>query len=152
MATIRTRLFQSWFRIARPMTLGVRAIVENEDGKVLLVRHTYVKGLFFPGGGIEKGELALTALARELEEEAGVVPSAEPVLLGVYSNHRVFRNDHVLLYRLKPGSWTSCAPTSRGEIAERIWIDPARAPSDVTPGTGRRLAEVFADGGSDGYW
>ena len=152
MANLRTRIFQSWFRIARPMTLGVRGIVENGEGQVMLVRHTYTSGLFFPGGGVERGERAETALQRELEEEAGVIAQGRPELLGVYSNHRVFRNDHVLLYRLALGSWTTCEPTSRGEIAERIWVDPFSPPSDVTPGTRRRLAEVFGDGGSDGYW
>ena len=79
MAAIRTRLFQTWFRLSRPMTLGVRAIIENEAGEVLLVRHTYTKGLFFPGGGIERGETAGEALERELQEEAGDETSAEAV-------------------------------------------------------------------------
>ncbi|MEM9842987.1 MAG: NUDIX domain-containing protein, partial [Pseudomonadota bacterium] len=37
------------------MTLGVRAIVENAEGQVLLVRHTYTPGLYLPGGGVERG-------------------------------------------------------------------------------------------------
>ena len=152
MPSLRTRFFQVWFRVSRPMTLGVRGVVENSAGQVLLVRHTYTPGLFFPGGGVERGETALSALARELEEEAGVRASGEPRLHGVYSNHPNFRNDHVLLYRLTAGRWQACPPTSRGEIAERIWADPHDPPPDVTPGTARRLAELYSGGGTDGYW
>ncbi|WP_084399183.1 NUDIX domain-containing protein [Henriciella aquimarina] len=152
MSSIRTRLFQTWFRLSRPMTLGVRGVVENAEGQVLLVRHTYTKGLFFPGGGVERGETALYALERELAEEAGVQPSGPPRLIGIYSNHRVFRNDHVVLYRVVADGWTACATDSAGEIAERIWADPLSPPHDVTPGTGRRLAELYADGGNDGHW
>lgn len=151
MPPIRTRLFQAWFRLTRPMTLGVRGVVENEAGRVLLVRHTYTKGLHFPGGGVERGETALVALGRELAEEAGVDPAA-PELIGVYSNHRVFRNDHVILYRIAAGGWTACRTDSAGEISERIWADPLDPPDDVSPGTGRRLAEFYSGGPSDGYW
>jgi len=81
------------------MTLGVRGVVENEVGEVLFVRHTYTKGWFLPGGGVERGETTDLALRRELEEEGGVRVTAAPELIGIYSNHRIFRNDHVLLYR-----------------------------------------------------
>lgn len=134
------------------MTLGVRAVVENDDGHVLLVRHTYIKGLFFPGGGVERGESALCSLERELEEEAGVRPTVLPLLHNVYSNHRVFRNDHVLLYRIRAGEWSACEATSRGEISEIVWADPDAPPDDTTPGTARRLRELYADGPNGGFW
>lgn len=152
MGRLRNRVFQSWFRFRRPMTLGVRGIVENGEGRILLVRHTYTKGLFLPGGGVEKAETAHTALLRELKEEGGVELVNAARLVGIYSNHGVFPNDHVLLYRLRPEDWRGGEPTSRGEISERIWADPLNLPEDVTPGTGRRVAEVFAGGGDDGYW
>lgn len=152
MPTLRTRLFRTWFRLSRPMTLGARGVIENEAGHVLLVRHTYTPGLFFPGGGVERGETALTALNRELAEEAGVRPLSTPRLHAIYSNHYVMKNDHVILYRLPPGSWEACQPDSAGEISERVWSDPLDPPHDVTPGTARRLAELYARGGNDGFW
>lgn len=152
MSRLRNRLFQAWFRLSRPMTLGVRAAVERDDGRILLVRHTYTKGLFMPGGGVEKAETAHTALLRELKEEGGVELLAPARLHGIYSNHGVFPNDHVLLYRVRPEDWQAGEATSRGEISEIIWADPLDLPDDVTPGTGRRVAELYAGGPNDGYW
>ncbi|WP_084420504.1 NUDIX domain-containing protein [Henriciella litoralis] len=152
MGKIRNRIFHSWFRFSRPMTLGVRGLVERDDGKILLVRHTYTRGLYFPGGGVEKAETCYTALTHELEEEAGVRLTAQASLVGIYSNHRVFPNDHVLLYRVTSSDWTSCEATSRGEISEIVWADPLNPPADTTKGTARRLLEIYAGGPNDGYW
>ncbi|WP_227538427.1 NUDIX domain-containing protein [Tritonibacter mobilis] len=52
------RLLHAYFLITRGMTLGARAIVRSDDGKFLLVRHTYTPGWHFPGGGVEKGFVA----------------------------------------------------------------------------------------------
>lgn len=152
MATLRTRLFQIWFRLSRPMTLGVRAAVENADGHVLMVRHTYTKGWFLPGGGVERGEPAIESIRRELVEEGGIQLDGTPLLVGVYSNHPNFRNDHVILYRVPHGFWSPCQPTSRGEIAETVWADPLSPPRGTTPGTARRLRELFAGSPNEPYW
>lgn len=67
------------------MTLGVRAVVIDKSDSVLLVRHGYVAGWHFPGGGVEAGETCTQALARELEEEARVALTGPPVLHGLFS-------------------------------------------------------------------
>ena len=64
------RAFHAWFLVSRPMTLGVRAIAFDTDGRILLVKHTYVDGWHLPGGGVEHGQTVLQALERELLEEA----------------------------------------------------------------------------------
>ena len=148
--SVRQTLFRTWFRLSRPMTLGVRAIVENEAGEVLLVRHTYVDGLFLPGGGVERGEPAEEALGRELVEEAGVEMTQSAQLIGIFSNHRVFRNDHVLLYRVV--NWRPVTATSRGEIAEIVWSKPLDLPGDATAGTRRRLTAEYGDEPAGLYW
>lgn len=152
MASFRTLVFQSWFRLSRSLTLGVRAVVENEAGQVFMIRHTYVDGWYLPGGGVEKAETSLEALERELLEEGGFRLNAAPDLVGIYSNHPVFRNDHVVLYRARPGSWDQGKATSVGEIAESMWADPLDPPDGTTPGTGMRLAELFGGASQSPYW
>lgn len=150
MSRLRTRVFQSWFRISRPMTLGVRGLIVREDGRILLIRHTYTEGWFFPGGGVEKAEPALEALRRELVEEAGVHLESRPDLIGFFSNHTAFPNDHVLLYQVM--QWRQGEATSQGEIAESRWVDPADPPEGVTPGTARRLSEFLTGAPAGDFW
>src|SRR5208337_3494971 len=74
--------------VSRPLTLGVRGVVIDEEERILLVRHTYVSGWHFPGGGVEVGETLLEALARELEEEVGVRLEKRPALHGLFFKER----------------------------------------------------------------
>jgi len=134
----------------RSMTLGVRGIAMDDAGRVLLVRHTYARGWHFPGGGVEHGETALQALVREMAEEGGVAVEGAPELIGVYSNHAVFPNDHILLYRIP--RWAPCKATPGHEIAERSFFPPDVLPSDATRGTRRRMAEVFHGGEQSTIW
>ena len=149
---LRSQLFRTWFRLSRPMTLGVRGVVENSAGEILLVRHTYTKGLFFPGGGVERGETTDLSLRRELQEEGGVKVTATPELLGVYSNHRVFRNDHVILYRVRHDEWVQCGNPIGREISEIVWCNPNDPPLDATAGTRRRLRELFHGDARSLFW
>jgi ADP-ribose pyrophosphatase YjhB (NUDIX family) len=93
-ARLRSRIFHLSFLMSRPMTLGVRAVVVGPDESVLLVRHGYVPGWHFPGGGVEVGETVLDALSRELEEEACVRPTGRPLLHGLFFNASVSRRAH----------------------------------------------------------
>ena len=44
------RVLHVYWRFARGMTLGVRALVIGEDGRIFLVKHSYVNGWHLPGG------------------------------------------------------------------------------------------------------
>lgn len=62
-------------------------VVVNPEGHILIARragHRHQGGLWeFPGGKVEAGESAREALARELEEEVGIVVLAADPLLDV---------------------------------------------------------------------
>ena len=135
-------LFRAHARVARGMTLGVRGLVTDADGRVLLVEHTYMPGWYMPGGGVERGESAAHALARELVEEAGVEVIGAPRLVSIHASHGRFSGDHVLFYRI--ADWRPCQATSRGEIRAIGWFAPDALPPDTTLWTRRRIEEACA--------
>jgi 8-oxo-dGTP pyrophosphatase MutT (NUDIX family) len=137
-------------RTARGMTLGVRGLVVDGQGRVLLVQHTYLHGWYMPGGGVERGETTEQALARELVEEAGVELTGRPTLVSMHSNHAGFPGDHALIYRVD--QWRACRATSRGEIHQVEWFAPGDLPADVTPSTRRRIEEALGGREPDPNW
>lgn len=138
--------------LVRPMTLGVRGILLDDDGRVLLVRHTYLPGWYLPGGGVDAGETVARAVAREIAEETGVAASGVPRLFALYLNARVSRRDHVALLVFD----APCGrPPLRGpslEIAEVGFFALDALPPDTTAATRRRLAEVFAAAAVPAEW
>ena len=149
--TLRDRAFQSFWRLSRPLTLGVRGVVVDDAGCVLLLRHTYTPGWHFPGGGVERGETCGLALQRELMEEAGIETEKSALeLVSLHANHAFFPNDHVLVYRVRV--WRQAQPTQRGEIAEIRFVDPMNPPAEVSKGTKNRLDELFGGAAASELW
>lgn len=138
-----TPLFRAWWRLRRSMTLGVRGIARDGEGRILLVRHTYAPGWHLPGGGVERGETAVAAAVREMAEEGGVEALSAPALIGFYANHASFPNDHIALYRFD--AWRPSPPAADNEIAERGFFAPAALPETATRGTRRRIAELLGE-------
>jgi ADP-ribose pyrophosphatase YjhB (NUDIX family) len=145
-----TPLFRQYWRFTRSMTLGVRGIATDAEGRVLLIRHTYRDGWYLPGGGVESGQSAADAVVREMAEEGGVEAAAPPTLLGFYCNHAIHPNDHVALYRLN--AWRPCPPLENGEIAERAFFALDVLPADTSGGTRRRLDEIFGSAPPTDVW
>ncbi len=150
MSSLRTRLWSRLahlsFLVTRPMTLGVRGVVIGADDSVLLVRHAYVSGWHFPGGGVEAGETFADALARELEEEARVAIKGPPALHGLFLNAHASRRDHVAVYVVREFQVLGERRPDR-EIAEARFFARSSLPEGATAGTRARLAEIF-DGAS----
>lgn len=65
---IATRVVRKCQSLIGMSTLGARAIVINDDNKILLVKHTYQPHWYIPGGGVKKGESTKSAILRELNE------------------------------------------------------------------------------------
>jgi ADP-ribose pyrophosphatase YjhB (NUDIX family) len=140
-----SRSLHTYFFMRRGLTLGVRAIVQSNDGKFLLVRHTYTPGWHFPGGGVEKGQTAEQALRTELQQETSLQIAKAPTIHGFFYNNNVSKRDHVLAYYCDVQSDLEAKPTSM-EIAEVGYFSFEDLPLDTDPGTVRRIREtVFGD-------
>ena len=136
------RLAHLYWRWSRGLTLGVRGAAIDADGRVFLVRHTYVRGWHLPGGGVEPGETAPDALARELREEASIEVTGEAQLHGIYLNLNSSNRDHVLVYVVR-GFRVIGAKTPDREIAEAGFYALDDLPAETSPATRARLNEIF---------
>ena len=135
-------LFHLYWRFARGMTLGVRGIVLDGEGRVFLVKHSYVAGWHLPGGGVEVGETFLDALRRELMEEGRIELRGEPVLHGIFLNRHVSRRDHVAVYLVRQFSQDRLPEPNREIIACGFFAATA-LPAETTEGTRLRISEAL---------
>jgi ADP-ribose pyrophosphatase YjhB (NUDIX family) len=161
MSTILSRVagvsvyaYQRVVRLARggrwPLTIGVRIVVREGQGRVLLVRHTYTPGWHFPGGAVDPRETAADAAVRELREEA-LIETMGPRLVGVYLNTAQQKSDHILLY--EAGDWRKLdGDLPRLEIAESGFFPIDALPEGTTGGTRRRLAELTGTAAQSVTW
>jgi ADP-ribose pyrophosphatase YjhB (NUDIX family) len=136
------RLLHFYWRFARGLTLGARAVVIDGAGRVFLVKHSYVAGWHLPGGGVEAGETVAAALARELREEGNIELGEAPSFFALYFNRRASRRDHVALYVVR--SFQQSAPQPNNEIVAHGFFAPDSLPQDTTRATRERIAEVLA--------
>ncbi|AWA41231.1 NUDIX hydrolase [Pseudomonas sp. 22105] len=101
------------------------ALLLNSAGQTLLVRKRNTTAFMQPGGKIEAHELPVHALARELEEELGlVIVPAQASFLGQFSAPAANEPGFVVqaeIFQLTIDAEVSPA----AEIEEVIWIDPA---------------------------
>lgn len=122
----------------------VAAVIADPKGRVLLVRKRGSMTFIQPGGKREPGEAALTALARELEEELGVtLIESSAVRLGEFEAEAVNEPGR----RVRAEAFAVAilgTPTARAEIAELAWLDPAAAfPVPVAPLSARHILPAW---------
>lgn len=145
------RIVHVYFALVRGMTMGVRAACFDESGRIFLVRHSYVPGWHLPGGGIERGETALEALAKEMREEGNLVLVGAPHLLHAYYNVQTSKRDHVLLYRCD-GVMQSAPRLKDREIVEAGFFALDMLPAATTAATRRRLDEIAGRAPFSDFW
>ncbi|MBA2282138.1 MAG: NUDIX domain-containing protein [Acidimicrobiia bacterium] len=115
------RLRRAIVRAASPTFLvGAACIVEHE-GRLLAVRHSYMRHWGLTGGGMNRGEVPEATAVREVAEEAGlaVEPIGSPVLVVDAPRKRI---DLVLRCRLAPGASPADAHPRSAEITEVRWV------------------------------
>jgi len=139
---VRARIFLTIKGLWHRMTVGTRVMVVDGD-KVLLIRHTYVPGWQFPGGGVGPGETFEEAGARETLEETGYRVIGPMQLFGLYHNTSPVTNrDHVAFY-VATRFQHEFERRPDHEIAEVGWFDRHALPDQVTPATSQRIDEYF---------
>ncbi|HEX8992838.1 MAG TPA: NUDIX domain-containing protein, partial [Anaerolineales bacterium] len=89
-------LHQVYLFFVRPLAIGVRVMmIRNRE--VLLLRQTYTRGWFMPGGGVDRGETLDAAARREAAEETGA-ELHNLRLVGAYTNLTEWKSDHNILF------------------------------------------------------
>ncbi|HSS13002.1 MAG TPA: NUDIX domain-containing protein [Rhizomicrobium sp.] len=146
------RAARLYWRVRKPRTLGVRAIVLDENDRVALVRHTYTDQWYLPGGGVKKGESFETALHRELKEEVALSNVKIERVLGIYHSRREAKDDHIVIFAVRVADSTGLRRADLMEIEDVGWFPMDGMPAGVSPATSRRLAEYRAGIVGLGAW
>lgn len=129
--------------------LGALAVVTDEEGRVLLARARLAGGWTLPGGGVGAFEPPERAVLRELKEEVGLLDSAPPELIGLYTRRILWATNVIALYRVR-GARLAFKPNL--EISGICWTDPADPPQRTQAGVARRLAEITGQAPRGLYW
>ena len=136
---IAGRAMRLWWRVARPRTFGVRALLTDPAGRIA-------------DGGVDKRESAEDAIRRELIEEVGLADVAIAGLLGVYHNRSQAKDDHVVVFVAHVADPATLRAADPREIAEASWFAPDGLPEGTSPATRRRIAEHRAGRQGHGAW
>ncbi|HYD36142.1 MAG TPA: NUDIX domain-containing protein [Allosphingosinicella sp.] len=111
----------------RPIRIAA-ALIEDPEGRLLLVRKRGTVCFMQAGGKIEDGETPFEALARELREELGFAPEPEQArLIGHFSARAANEPGHRVeaeLYRIRAANEQFVLGA---ELDEMLWVTPAAA-------------------------
>ena len=142
------RLFITARVLWAPTAMGVAALVLDDQGRVLLVRHSYNPGWRLPGGGVGRGEPPAGAVLREMQEEVGLA-GGNASFVSLHSCRAGWATVMVALYCVT-GGCVNFRPNL--EIREICFADPRHPPDGTTPSTRRRLAEFTGALTPSPYW
>jgi mutator protein MutT len=142
------KILRVYWRIFKPITLGVRAIVTNDKNEILLVKHTYQNYWFLPGGGVDKGETFEQAIRRELIEETGYEANIIE-LFGVYQNTYEGKRDNIVVFVCKNGKFIDFLPSS--EIEKYGFFNVDNLPENTSRGMKKRIDEFCGSSTSKNF-
>ena len=137
------------WRLLRPRTRGVKVMLFNADGEVLLVRNSYGASDLFvlPGGGVRPWEQPSRAANREIREELGC--SVENLaLISTHFTSAQGKRDTVHLFE---GRLSGTPKPDNFEVVEARFFPLDDLPESLSPATARRLAERRGEA-RDGRW
>jgi 8-oxo-dGTP pyrophosphatase MutT (NUDIX family) len=144
------RLRSALLRLLRVKTRGVKVMIFNAAGEILLVRNSYGRSDLFllPGGGVHRSETPEAAARREVREETGL-ELRQVAQVGEYFSAAEGRRDSIHLF----SALAEGAPKADAlEVSEACFFPPDRLPANVSAATLRRLAEYRGERDRDGRW
>ena len=142
---------QRWaWRIGRPRTRGVKVLLANDRGEIVLIRNSYGSSHLWvlPGGGVRTFEDFEDAARREVREELGVRVRNLSVR-GRYFSSSEGKRDHIVLYQ---GDFCGPLRIDSKEVLEARLVDPRDLPDATSPATRRRIEEYLNLRQPDGAW
>ncbi|PSJ39582.1 NUDIX domain-containing protein [Allosphingosinicella deserti] len=144
------RLQRTLWRIIRPHTRGLKAMLFDEAGALLLIRNSYGRSDLWvlPGGGIRPFEAPLAAARREVREEVGCAAEGL-VLRSTHANGSEGKRDTVFLFA---GRASGALVPDGFEVAEAGFFPLDALPAMLSPATRRRIDEHLGRRAADGRW
>lgn len=138
------------WKLLRPRTRGVKVMLFNADGEILLVRNNYGASNLFvlPGGGVRPWERPVNAAHREVREELGC--AAEALMpVSTHCTSAEGKRDTVHLFEARLAG----TPEADGiEVVEARFFALNALPPTLSPATARRLEERCGKLEPDGSW
>jgi len=113
---------------ANSIVVAVTAFVQDDQGRLLMIRRTDNDMFSIPGGAQDIGESIGHTVIREVKEETGI--DVDPIdLIGVYSDpsHIIvytdgeIRQQFSICFRARPIGGTVQTSTESKEV---LWVDP----------------------------
>ncbi|MFD4407590.1 NUDIX hydrolase [Nocardia sp. NPDC058499] len=115
---------------ANSVKVAVSALVQDRQGRILMIRRTDNDLHAIPGGGLEAGETVTQAVEREVIEETGITVEVKS-LVGIFSNpeHVIafddgeVRQEFSICFRAAPVAGQLRTSSESKEVA---WVAPQR--------------------------
>ena len=139
----RVRSAVVWWLSAK-FNVGVAGLVRDDEGRVLLLRHTYRPGRPWglPGGGLRPRETLEDCLRREMREETGLEVEVLQLLSGAAHRDRKLV-DMIFVCRLREGE-TLDNFRANAEVVEARFFGLDELPEGMSMGQ-RRLIFIASE-------
>ena len=144
------RLRRALLAVLRIRTRGVKVMLFDDEGRIVLIRNSYGRSDLFvlPGGGIHRSETPIDAARREVCEELGCAID-DLAFVASYQNRGEGKRDVVHLFT---ASTTGAPRAASIEIAEARAFALDALPESVSSSTRRRIDEHLGTATANGTW
>ena len=140
---------KAW-QLLKVRTRGVKVMLFNSAGELLLIRNSYGRSELFvlPGGGIRPWEKPAEAAKREVREELGVTVGSL-TFRSRHSSTAEGKRDEIHLFE---GVARGDARPDNLEVLEVRFANPEKLPETTSDATRRRVEEYLRRRVPDGSW